>query len=183
MQKKSFEEFTSFCDRCRCPKGLKYNPKTCVKDYRRERCYRTYIQTLERKEEKQKAKKKTEDDFRRESWIELYGSYPGSRGLDFKLVKSICSIWKILDEKERRIVESDSDFSILFGDVDVCHINNKSTSIDKKYDVNNVYLGSRFFHRRLTDMKHPVTKQNISFEQAMSWDKAAKYNDRSLVIE
>ena len=47
-------------------------------------------------------------------------------------------------------------------DLDVAHIKPKSLNIDDRYDVENVILIGRFFHRRLTDMKHPVYDKTIS---------------------
>lgn len=182
---KTFEDFTKDCDNKRCPKRLTYNPKTCIKNYRREQCYRSYERSQEKQERKQTSDNEKENSFREQAWLNEVGFYNGVSKVDTDIAKKICSIWNILREDEKRFVESKfgTEFYYLIRTIDVCHIEDQSLAPEKEFDLENVYLGCRYFHTLLTQFKHPVTQVNITGDKVLSWNQAAKAKDRGMVIE
>lgn len=159
------EEFKNNCNNKKCLKHLRYDSKTCIRESKQLNCYKSYIRNIEKKEQKFKNninEWEEENKFINEIWLRDTGE---SRGNESKRDnwKNYCRIWKSLTVEERNYLEKNYKEELWINkDLDVAHIKPKSTNIDDRYDYENVILIGRFFHRRLTDMKHPVYDTTIS---------------------
>lgn len=150
---KTFEEFSFHCNNKKCLKGG-FVSKNCFKNYKQEKCYKTYIKKFEEK-------------------IEDTNKYVYDKEFRQKIIDrdKTCRIWNILTEGERRFVLKNfyDDYISLCHNLDVCHIIPRSQAPDKLYDEENVFLASRYFHSLLDEYKHPVTKRLITKEERLSW--------------
>lgn len=178
LDKESFEEL---CNKGKCPKHQRYNPKTCIKQYRKDQCYSTYVSRIERQTKKIEDTLAKEYDFIKEVWLNEVGFYDNTSTVLKEKAFKICSFWKILTDNEKKYIIDyfKDDFDMNFRTIEVNHIDDKSLNPSKKYDLNNVFLGSHYFHDLLTKFKHPVTRENISKKEVDEWNRAAKSGIRN----
>lgn len=176
---KSYEDFTKLCDKKTCLRHTIYNEKTCLKEYKRKDCYKKWTNKQEKDSTKISEHMEQESNFVESVWIEKSGSFNGSSVKEDKW-KSLCSIWMILTEEEKIYVELNwkDDLYHMQQSIDVAHIKPKGIYKKLKYDMKNVCLMGRFFHRRLTDLKHPVTGENITQDEADMWNVSALEKNR-----
>lgn len=175
------EEFKESCKNKKCLRRLRFDSKTCVRESKQINCFKSWSRLETKKTEKYKNRNelwKQEFEFLDEVWIRDAGEKKGSQASRKQWWK-FCKIWKILTESERTIVMDDEEVHVA-EDLDVAHIKPKSTAITEKYDLNNVVLISRLFHRRLTDLVHPVYKTPISNDDAKIWLESARDGERKI---
>lgn len=184
--KTTYEDMITKCDLGYCSRyNVGYNPKTCIRESKRKDCYRK----LEAKESKAKFKTKSNKDkdeqFLIDVWKSEFNIKPKSTVSNFEW-KSHCKLWNVLtkDEQDYIIADFKSDLYYLQNNLDVAHIKPKGANPELKYDLDNVTIIGRYFHRLLTDMKHPVLRDiDINNNEVEGWHLAAKYNDRSYLSE
>jgi hypothetical protein len=159
-------EFTDFSEHCvsesRCIRG-KVKDKNCARDYKQKACFKKHIQSIEKK-----FQKLGEAVLKDEEWQKV-------REQIFQRDGS-CRIWAILSEADRNYIlerwrdQYVSECKIL----DCCHIISRAHSRELIYELGNIVLCSRFFHRRLDGYRHPVTNETISKEERILWFESAK---------
>jgi hypothetical protein len=159
---KSFEEFSSFCSKGVC---LRKTMKThkCSTEAKQKNCFDRYDRKLEKDKDRRHEKKEEN-----KHWVEITKQV--------KLRDKTCRIWEILTKEERlHILKNfEAEFRWLSKTLDTCHIISRAQSGELKYDLDNLLLISRFFHRRLTDLQHPVTGEPITKDQETEWYLRAK---------
>lgn len=151
------------CKNKKCNRYLKFDEKTCLYDFKQERCYKNFL----RKEEKKLIKKenKNYEYFLDEVWIRDSGEKKGISNIrnDWR---NYCKLYKSLSSTDIDYLEKNDIDIYLNMFLEAAHIEPKSTNIRDKYNVNNAVLIGHLFHRRLTDLKHPVYQYNITNEEA-----------------
>jgi hypothetical protein len=175
------EEFKENCNKRKCLKHQRYDSKTCFRESKQINCHKSYIRLETKKIQLYKETKEEwgkQADFDNEVWLRDAGQDKGGKSVRQEWWK-FCKIWKILTEEERSIVMDDSEVHIA-ETLDIAHIKAKSIAISEKHDLNNVVLVSRLFHRRLTDLIHPVNKTPITNNQAMIWLTSARDGKRKI---
>ena len=159
---KSFGEFSSFCSKGVC---LRKTMKThkCSTEAKQKNCFDRYDRKLEKDKDRRHEKKEEN-----KHWVEITKQV--------KLRDKTCRIWEILTKEERlHILKNfEAEFRWLSKTLDTCHIISRAQSGELKYDLDNLLLISRFFHRRLTDLQHPVTREPITKDQETEWYLRAK---------
>lgn len=78
-----------------------------------------------------------------------------------------CRLYQILTQEEK-----DSVFDDLVGimlTLDGAHVLSRARRPDLKYDFNNVVLLHRLFHSRIDSFCNPITGENMSEEERISW--------------
>lgn len=175
------EDFKSNCNNKKCLKHQRYDSKTCIRESKQLNCFKSWSRQETKKQisfENSSEIWQKETDFLDSVWFRDAGEPKGNSASRENWIK-FCKIWKILNEKEKMIVLQDEEYYTA-KDLDVAHIKPKSTAINEKYDINNVVLVSRLFHRRLTDLLHPVNKNRISNEEARLWLESARDGKRKI---
>ena len=175
------EEFKENCKNKKCLRRLRFDSKTCVRESKQLNCFKSWSRLEAKKIELYKQTKEEwslQADFDKEVWLRDAGEEKGNKSVREQWWK-FCKIWKILTEQERRVVLDDPEVHI--GEtLDIAHIKPKSTAITEKHDLNNVVLISRLFHRRLTDLVHPVDKTPITNNDAKVWLESARDGKRKI---
>lgn len=175
------EEFQSNCNNKKCLKRQRYDSKTCTRESKQINCHKSYIRLEAKKIEMYKQTKQEftdQYDIDNEVWLRDTNESKGkeSKRDNWKLY---CRIWRILTLAEKKLLEDTSDDLWMNKDLDVAHIKPKSTHIKEKQDLNNLVLIGRFFHRRLTDLKDPITGDDISNKDAVKWLEQARDGKRN----
>jgi len=164
-----YEKFTSFCDKKLCLRKTFYNEKTCIRESKRQSCYKKYLNKQEEVFLKKTNINEEEQTFRESVWIRDYGSYPDNRVI--KDWKNICRFWKILSNDEQNAVtENYGNEFYLNKNLEVAHIKGKGSNPEKslKYSSDNAFLIGHVFHRLIDDFINPITKQAMSKEERES---------------
>jgi hypothetical protein len=81
----------------------------------------------------------------------------------------VCQVWKNLTKEEREyiVINFKEDFEMWHTVLDCMHKIPRSHDPSRIYDLNNIILGSRYFHTLIDSYRHPVTKEDITFEHRM----------------
>jgi hypothetical protein len=169
----TYDKMIELCEQGDCSRYFGgYNPKTCIREYKRKSCY---DKLLEKENKKEKINDSSEI-FRKEVWLHYYKCSPKDNVVNWEL---FCMLWKILTSDEKNFVKDRyADDLYLQSNIDVAHIVAKSQSKSERYEIDNVILMGRYFHRLLTDMKHPVNRSNISSDVMLNWHIASKTGNR-----
>jgi len=158
-----YSNFTTFCDKKICLRKSIYNSKTCIKEYKRERCYDKY----EAKQEKEIATKlevnEEEERFKEEVWVRDYGSYPKSKKVTNW--KNVCRYWKSLTFLEQHEINMIHLANLYMNqDIDVAHIKGKGSHTEIRYEPSNAILMGRLFHSLIDTNINPITNSFMSKE-------------------
>lgn len=186
---KDSEQFQLDCDKKHCPRKTLYNAKTCTTDYKRNACYKQYVNKAEKDNAKLLNSKSVDKNFRdlnsidieyetfkQSIWMRDYGSYDG------KSVKQnwaeVCVFWNSIFtlEEKKYILKNHNDDLIRNRNIDVVHIESQARRPDLKLDKNNVILGGRYFHALLDEYKDLVTQKNMTHAEREVWlDRMKNY--------
>ena len=136
----------------------------CLTQNKQSKCYDKYISQLEKDTNKRNKKfeelRNSEIEFKvDEKWIE-------TRQKIIQRDRS-CRVWKCLSIPDKKYILNNyqDDYMYFYKMLDVDHIIPKSVRFDLYYDLDNLLLMSRYFHRLLTDYRHPVTQKKITDEE------------------
>jgi hypothetical protein len=137
----------------------------CYTEKKQSNCYNKYINQLEKdslkKQKKIEELKNSDTEFIiDEKWLE-------TRQLIIERDYNQCRVWKVISPKDKKhiLTNFSDDYYTLSKILDVDHIIPKSVRFDLYYDLDNLILMSRYFHRLLTDYKHPITREKITDEE------------------
>ena len=171
----TFEDFVEQCDKKRCPRFTIYNAKTCLRDYKRNDCWIKYNRKLERQLEKMGQKDVLWQEVREQVWIRDAGFFIEDNS-EFGNWKDYCRIWKTLTWSERLLLEDtfSADLFAIGSHLDCAHEFGKGAYPEYKYDVDKVFLISRFFHSRLDQYKDLVTGKPMSDKDREGWFRRIK---------
>lgn len=159
----AYEDFVLKCDSGFCPRHTIYNSKTCLKEYKRKKCWSRYNQKLEKS--KTPIDEKWEET-RKKVWLRDAGFFPEEAKI--KNWKDYCRCWNILTIKEQQYLQTNFSADLWLADtLDCAHAFGRSG--DLKYDESHIFLISRFFHSRLDQYRDPVTGKNINEEERNAW--------------
>jgi hypothetical protein len=149
----------------------------CYTEKKQSDCYNKYIRQLEKDNTKRqnKIEELRNSDIKiavDEKWIE-------TRNLIIQRDGNKCRVWKCLSPKSKNYILSNfsDDYYTLSKILDVDHVIPKSVRFDLYYELDNLLLMSRYFHRLLTDYKHPVTREKITDEEKKDIYKKIKNNE------
>lgn len=163
-------EFKETCNSKKCLRRLRWDSKTCIRESKQINCHKSFERMQAKREEsKNELSENQIETFRQleETWLRDSGySFDGETKK--QNWKSICRIWKILSEKEKQIMENDSE-NYRNQKLEMAHIKPKSIYINEKYMVENVVLIGALFHFRLTNLRHPVLDTPITNEEVYQW--------------
>jgi len=117
------------------------------------------------------------EEFRKNVWLRDCGIFDGfSKKKDWK---KYCRIWNILTNEEKQYFEEHhKETAWINENLDVCHIEERSSHPELKYTVDNAVICGRFFHSRLDSYTHPVYLNTISKEERKEWFEMAKKGER-----
>jgi hypothetical protein len=195
---KTLFEFQTDCKRSTCNRHA-FQSVNCKLSKKQERCYYAWIKTQQKKSDK--LQKKIDDikekfqkflngeidlefevddkyeDFRKQVWLRDCGIFDGiSKKKDWK---KYCRIWNILtDEEKKYFDEHYSETAWINENLDVCHIEERSSHPELKYVSDNTTICGRFFHSRLDSYVNPVYNINITKEERKEWFENAKRGER-----
>lgn len=159
------EEFQFNCNKKKCLKHQRWDSKTCMRESKQLNCYKSYTRLENKKIEMYKQVKKEWEEqasFDNEIWLRDTGESKGDSSKRDNW-KNYCRLWKSLTIEERNYLEKNYKEELWINkDLDIAHIKPKSINIEDKDNIENVILIGRWFHRRLTDMIHPVYNKTIS---------------------
>jgi hypothetical protein len=175
------EEFKEHCNKKKCLKHQRYDSKTCFRESKQINCHKSYIRLETKKIQLYKETKEEwgkQAEFDNQVWLRDSGKDKGSDAIR-KDWYNFCKIWKILTPGEKATVMDDPENHVAES-LDIAHIKPKSTALSEKHDLNNVVLVSRLFHRRLTDLVHPITKIPITNDEARLWLESARDGKRKI---
>ena len=176
-----------------------FKSNNCKKEQKQERCYRRWIKEQEIKQ--QKIQKEIQDkrekyqkflngeidleyevddeyeEFRKQVWIRDCGNFDGV--VKHKDWKNYCRIWNILTDSEKKYFDEHySDAAFINENLDVCHIQERSSHPELKYTVENAVICGRMFHSRLDAYTSPVYARSITKEERNKWFENAKRGER-----
>ena len=117
-------------------------------DSKQERCYNKYMETLVKE-------KATEID---ERWEEV-------RQKVIERDEGLCRLTKVITFQELAYLKIDPKGYPL----DVCHIVPRSKCKTLYYEIDNLLLISRLFHKRLDSYQHPITGEPIDKDKRDCW--------------
>lgn len=146
----------------------------CLTEKKQSDCYKKYINQLE----KDNIKKQKRIEELKNNEIEVDQKWIDTRKLVIDRDHSKCRVWRVLSPKDQKYILTNfsDDYIALSRILDVDHIIPKSVRFDLYYDLDNLLLMSRYFHRLLTDYKHPVTREKITDEEKkMIYQKIKNY--------
>lgn len=177
------EEFQSNCNSKKCLKqGNRFDSKTCVRTSKQINCHKAYERLEQKRKDSYKTDRSDRDEqyeFDNEVWIRDTGESKGETSTRENW-KRYCRIWAILTPDEKQYVESNFDGIWSNETLDIAHIRPKSTAIKDKKNIENVVLIGRGFHRRLTDLEHPITGKPILNNEAVLWLESARDRKRKI---
>lgn len=162
-------EFQENCNNKKCLKRQRWDSKTCIRTSKQTNCHKSY-ERLEAKKEISKSELSINQIETREQLEQVWLRDSGQSFVDKKKEnwKSICRLWKVLTDEEKQIVDNDSE-NYMNQFLDMAHIAPKSTRPDLKYMTENVLLIGSLFHKRLTNLRHPVLDTPITNEEVYEW--------------
>jgi hypothetical protein len=136
----------------------------CYTERKQSDCYNKYIKQLDKDNAK---RQKRIEDLKNNLEIEVDQRWLDTRQEVINRDHNQCRVWKSLSVKDKRFIiyAYYDDYYTLSKILDVDHIIPKSVRMDLYYDIDNLLLMSRYFHRLLTDYKHPVTREKITEEE------------------
>lgn len=162
----TLEEFQSKCNSRFCLRKTftDFDAKgKCFTENKQSNCYNKYLSQLE----KDTATKQKRIEQLREEGFKVDEKWLETRQLVIKRDDNKCRVWSILSLPNKKYILENfqSDYLYLSKILDVDHIIPKSVRFDLYYDLDNLVLMSRYFHRLLTDYKHPVTQKKITSDE------------------
>ena len=98
----------------------------------------------------------------------------------------VCQVWKNLSREEKNYIVTHfkEEFEFKRNILDPMHKVPRSHAPDKINDLDNLILGSRYFHELLDTYRHPVTREIISFEERMTlMEKYSKKGNNNVISE
>lgn len=170
------EEFQESCNNKKCLKRVRYDAKTCWKTSKQTNCFKSYTRLESKKVEKRQQNKQDwneQADFDNEVWLRDTGEVKGNSSTRENWQR-YCRLWQVLTPDEKIYLENYDDELFLNSKLEIAHIKPKSTHGSERKALENVVLVSHSFHRRLTDMLHPVTKKHISSSEVQQWLESAR---------
>lgn len=88
---------------------------------------------------------------------------------------STCQLWRVLTKEEKNyILDNYKEELYMLSNKDAAHIKGRGSSIELKYDKDNVVIICRYFHTLLDTYRDPVTKKEITDEQRGFWFERIK---------
>ena len=156
---KLFEEFQKDCNANFCnQKSIK--SKNCLRESKQKSCFVKYISKLNNNK-----------DY--------------SRDIEFRNVvlkrDVTCRVWNALSNDERNYVLQNHYEEYIEQEcyLEVMHIASRGNNPELKYDLNNVFLGSRYFHSLIDKYFDPVTRKNITAEERNQWFERIKKSNQN----
>lgn len=173
------EEFQNSCNSKKCLKRQRFDEKTCIRKTKQLNCFKAYTRSEQKKvdsRQEQEEEWREQLEFDNQVWMRDGGEVKGSESRRDNW-KQFCRIWNILNPQERESLNHDLEIGFN-SKLEIAHIIARSEDPSKKKDLNNVVLIGAVFHRRLTDMIHPITKEPISKEEVTKWLESARDRKR-----
>lgn len=158
------EEFIANCEKGICSRNT-FQSKNCKKRYRQEQCWRRYLKSIEKDEEK-----KGKIDY---EWEEV-------RSYVFARDNNSCQLWNLLNKKEKAYILDNyrEEYSFLSKTLDPAHIISRARSKELYYDPENIVTISRYFHTLLDQLKHPITQLPMTDDERFYWLISARKGER-----
>ena len=201
METKTIFQFQNECSKNQCNRHTMQS-KNCYKASKQMRCYNTWVKALQKKSDKmrkqiQDKKDKQEaflrgeieleyevddkyEEFRKQVWIRDCGFYDGI--VHRKDWKNYCRIWAILTDCQKAYFDEHyKEVDFINQDLDVCHIQERSSHPELKYEPDNAVVCARIFHTRLDLFTHPLYPRSITKEERQEWSERAKNNKEEII--
>lgn len=170
-------EFQENCNNKKCLKRQRWDSKTCIRTSKQTNCHKSY-ERLEAKKEINR-NELSENQIETREQLEQVWLRDSGQGFDGEKKKqnwkSICRLWRVLNPVEKVIVDNDPE-NYMNQFLDMAHIKPKSVYPEEKYLVENVLLIGSLFHKRLTNLRHPVLDTPITNEEVYEWMIKARDN-------
>lgn len=162
-------EFQENCNNKKCLKRQRWDSKTCIRSSKQTNCHKSY-ERLEAKKEINRSELNDNQIQTRQQLDEVWIRDAGESFTNKKKEnwKNICRIWKILTDEEKQVMDNDSE-NYMNAFLDMGHIKAKSIKPDEKYLLSNVILLGSLFHKRLTNIRHPVYDTPVTNEEVYNW--------------
>lgn len=164
----TLEEFQEKCNKNSCSRRT-FISKICKQEHKQKACYNKWLSKQNipfEVDEKQK-------QFIKACWIYNLGFYEEKS--NYTNWKDYCMLWNILNKEEKDyIIINFRENLFLNQNLDCAHIEGKGNNPKEKYNIENIVIIGRYFHRLIDDYKDPVTQENISGEQRDNWFKRIK---------
>ena len=178
------EEFQSNCNSKKCLKqGNRYDSKTCVRSSKQMNCHKAFERLNNKRVEKWDKNKEDwneQAEFDNEVWLRDTGEAKGETSKRENW-KKYCRIWNLLLPEEQKWLEENDEELHFNSKLEIAHIKARSIAPKDIKNIDNVVLIGNCFHRRLTDMIHPITKGNISNDQVRIWLESARDKKRKIL--
>lgn len=168
-------EFQENCNNKKCLKRQRWDSKTCIRSSKQTNCHKSYERLEAKKEINRSELSYNQIQTRQqldEVWLRDSGeSFDGEKKK--QNWKNICRLWKILTPEEKQIMDNDPE-NYMNQFLDMAHIKAKSINPSEKYLTENVLLIGSLFHKRLTNIRHPITDTPITNEEVYNWMISAR---------
>lgn len=150
----SYREFKIYCDDEFCLRKT-IKSENCLKEYKREECYKKYLNNLKVNWNKFQNKINKNEEFRKKIIIR----------------DKTCRVWNILNNAERFFILNNfyDDYIINSIRLEVCHAISRARASEKIFDEDNVFLASKYFHKLLDTYKDLITQEIMSNEKRNEW--------------
>lgn len=154
------ETFLNMCQNSYCPRNTA-KVKSCSSEFRQKRCYEKYLDKLGKDKEKRKIQtEEYKED--REKRLTLK-SQVEKRDKD-------CLVLKILTNQEFQYITDNYRGSLFkLKRKDMAHILEQSKYPEFSFDLDNVFLCSRYFHELLDNFQDLITHEYIGREGKERW--------------
>lgn len=155
-----YDQFIKQCNLKNCTRKAKFG-KSCFMNYKQARCYEKYLQSIQKSQIKFETKvkekgKEIEDNTNFKKLILIRDK--------------ICMIDKILSTNEKEILFESFGESIFKNKfLDIIHILDRNHYPQFEFDLDNVFLGGRFFHERLDNYQDLITGEIIGKDGKQYW--------------
>ena len=162
-----FDEFKNNCLKGHCARHTIISPQ-CLKDYKIKKCYNKVLDKIDTRI-KDVVEFQTKDILK---WKELKATI-------LERDKS-CRLFKVCTLEEKEILYSKTCYGN-FGILDGAHVFSRGSNLQMKYDIDNVYILSRYAHTCIDNYLNPFTEKYMGKEgNKIFWIKIIgeeKYNE------
>ena len=160
---KTYEEFTTYCDKLRCLRNT-MTSKNCAKEYKREKCYKKWTTQQTKTYAKNTEKDEEWETCRKEVWLRDAGYFNGNT--QNKNWESVCRYWKSLSSTEKEIIKKNTLYTNPNNStIEVAHIKGKGSNPELYYDIDNLILISHTFHSLIDNYINPLTLKSMKREE------------------
>jgi hypothetical protein len=173
MTQITYEQFSASCEKKQCRRKTMMS-KNCSTESKRKSCYKKFLAQQEKNYNKPVKKKEIKVDHRwekvrEECWkrdypVVIFDGVP-AKGVDYNW-RSICRYWVTRTEKEKIILSDKYEDQLWLNQhLDVCHIKQRSKSPADKYNLENVVLMGRVWHKIFDEYTDPLTGDKLTPEE------------------